>query len=469
MEIHFGTEGWRGIIADDFTFANVRRVGLAAARYLEELGAQAGVVVGYDTRFLSSCFAREIAGIMQAEGVEVYLADKPIVTPALSFAAAALGVDLGIMITASHNPPEYNGIKIKAADGGPVDQDVTSKIQELLPETAPSVPGKPSRVSELDLAGIYLDGVRKQVNKRQFTEAADLTVVVDSMYGAGAGYLAGLLAEYGVKVIAIRDETNPGFGGSSPEPIAANLRPLGAAVRKYRADLGLALDGDGDRLGVVDHRGEYVDSHRVFLLLLMHLVKNRGIKGTVVKTFSTSSVIDFAARSLGLAVRETPIGFKHIAAICRREPVLMGGEESGGYGFPRHLLDRDGILAGLLLVEYVAQQGKPLRSILDELAAEFGTMSYRRLDLPLKSCPQLCVEPPSRLGSRNVTAVETLDGLKLRLGDEGWILFRLSGTESVLRVYAEGKTEEAVREILRDGRQWIEDKIASEAVPAAYL
>ena len=330
------------------------------------------------------------------------------------------------------------------------------------------MPRRHRSIPELDLDWVYLAGIRKQV-KGEYFSGSGLTVVVDSMHGAGAGYLEGLLEEQGVKVIGIRSEINPSFGGSSPEPIAANLRPLASAVRKYRADLGLALDGDGDRLGVVDHLGNYVDAHRVFLLLLTHLFRNRKYRGAVVKTFSTSFAVDLAAQSFGLAVRETPIGFKHIAGVCRREPVLMGGEESGGYGFPQHLLDRDGVLAGLLLVEYIAKEKRPLWSILDGLKEQFGSSFYRRLDLPLASVPLLDIEPPSRLGNRAVTAVETLDGLKLRLGGEGWVLFRVSGTEPVLRLYAEAETEAAVQEILRDGRRWIASLTAPEAAPAVSL
>ena len=468
MKIRFGTEGWRGIIADDFTLANVRRVGWAAAAYLREAGARKGVVIGYDTRFLSGRCAQEIAGVIQAGGTAVYLADKPVITPALSFAAANLEVDLGIMITASHNPPEYNGIKIKAGDGGPADQNLIDGIQALLPEAAPPAPSKPQRIPKLSLDGLYLDGVRQQVTQQDIS-GQGLIVVVDSMHGAGAGYLDRLLEERGVKAISIRDEINPAFGGSNPEPIAANLKPLAAAVREHGADLGLALDGDGDRLGVVDHLGDYVDAHRVFLLLLTHLARSRERTGTVVKTFSTSSSIDRAARSLGLPVRETPIGFKHIAGVCRREPVLMGGEESGGYGFPQHLLDRDGVLAGLLLVECVVRQGRPLRSILKELDEEFGSRCYRRLDLPLACHPLLDIEPPLRLGKRAVLAVETLDGLKLRLGDGAWLLLRTSGTEPVLRLYAEAGSQGEVEAILADGCRWIASLTAPEAEPAASL
>ncbi|NLA58730.1 MAG: phosphoglucomutase/phosphomannomutase family protein [Firmicutes bacterium] len=465
MDLRFGTEGWRGIIADDFTFANVRRVGRAVAWYLRELDVQQGVVIGYDTRFLSSRCAREIAGVIQQDGIPVYLAHQAVVTPALSFAAARLKMDLGIMVTASHNPPEYNGIKIKAGDGGPADQEVINRIQELLPDSAPSMTTSSPGLAEIDLDGIYLDGVRQQV-KWSYVSDSGLTVVVDSMHGAGAGYLETLLGERGVKVIAIRKEINPSFGGTSPEPIAANLKPLAAAVRRYRADLGLALDGDGDRLGVVDHLGNYVDAHRVFLLLLTHLVRNRKQRGIVVKTFSTSSSIDLAARNFGLTVRETPIGFKHIARVSRREPVLMGGEESGGYGFPQHLLDRDGILAGLLLVECVAEEQRSLRSILDGLEEQFAPGYYRRLDLPVAFSPLCELVPPSRLGNRAVTEVEKLDGLKLRFGDEGWILFRLSGTEPVLRVYVEAETEAAVEEIIQEGCRWIASQTAPQAVSA---
>ncbi|NMB46546.1 MAG: phosphoglucomutase/phosphomannomutase family protein [Firmicutes bacterium] len=453
--IRFGTEGWRGVISDDFTFANVRRVGQAVARYLQQSEKGAGpVVIGYDTRFLSDRYAQELAGILYKNGIAVALSDQPSITPALSLATARLQAKLGIMVTASHNPPEYNGIKIKASYGGPVDQQVIAGIEECLPDKVPSLPAAYSQIPAANLKAIYLPTVQNQVDGQAISKAG-LTVVVDTMHGAGVGYLDMLLEEYGVKVVRVRHEVNPGFGSTNPEPIGTNLGPLRAAVGRHKAALGLATDGDGDRLGVVDHTGEYINAHQVFLLLLTHLVENRGQSGSVVRTFSTSSVIDQAAQSYGLALRETPIGFRHITTVCRREPVLLGGEESGGYGFPQHLLDRDGVLAGLMLVEYISQMGRPLRSLLNNLIDRYGPSFYQRIDLPLASRFMPIPEAPKQLGERMVTRIETLDGLKLHLGANGWILFRVSGTEPVLRVYAEAKSEAVLRGILEDGIQWV--------------
>lgn len=446
------------MISDDFTFANVRRVGKAIARYLEKVGleeASGPVVIGYDTRFLSDRYARELAGVLQSSGIAVRLSDKPVITPALSFVTANLQARLGIMVTASHNPPEYNGIKIKASYGGPVDQAVIDGIEECLPEEVPPLAIDDREIQTLDLNAIYLPAVRSKIDW-QGISTSGLTVVIDAMHGAGAGYLDRLLEEHGIRVVRIRQEANPGFGGSNPEPIGANLEPLMAAVRRYEADMGLATDGDGDRLGVVDHTGEYINAHQVFLLLLTHLFEDRGQTGAVVRTFSTSALVDKAARSFGLAVRETPIGFKYVTAVCRQEPVLLGGEESGGYGFPRHLLDRDGVVAGLMLIELVCQRGKSLRALIRDLAERFGPSFYHRIDLPIP--PGSCIstmEPPEKLGRRVVTESATLDGLKLRLEDDGWILFRASGTEPVLRVYAEARSKAALEEILEDGTEWV--------------
>ena len=462
MGIRFGTEGWRGIIGDDFTFANIRRLGQAIAGYLQAIGPNrqpSSVTVGYDTRFLSDQYARELAILLHANGISVCLSDKPVITPVVSLATARLPVRLGVMITASHNPPKYNGVKLKAPDGGPVDQDVINGIEAWLPARAPSVTGNHRNhrgILSGNLDAIYLVAIRDQLNWPVFAKAG-LTVVVDSMHGAGKGYLDRLLEECGIKVIRLRHEARADFGGMNPEPIAANLEPLMEAVRWHRADLGLAIDGDGDRLGVVNHMGEYVNPHQVFLLLLTHMAENRGGREVVVRTFSTSSLIDQAARSYGLDIRETPIGFKHITALCRRESVILGGEESGGYGFPQHLLDRDGVLAGLMLVEYICQRGKPLRSLLGEMVQRFGPSFYQRLDLPLRSSFTLSkLEPPMRLGQRLVSDAQTLDGLKLKLGEDGWILFRVSGTEPLLRIYAEARSKDVLEEILREGNHWIQ-------------
>ncbi len=464
LDIRFGTEGWRGVMGEDFTFANVRRVGFALVDYLQKssLDMRSGpVVIGYDTRFLSSDYAKELAGILSASGLPVLLARKSVITPALSLATVHLKARLGIMVTASHNPPKYNGIKIKSPYGGPADEGTITGIEaclHCLPQGSPGwLPSEPSpgEIRHFDPDSIYLSAVRAQVNG-EVNYPQGLKIIVDTMHGAGRGYLDRLLEEKGAQVIGVRREIDPGFGGTSPEPTEANLQPLKEAVKRYGADLGLATDGDGDRLGVVDNTGAYVDAHRVFLLLLTHLYENRMQRGSVVKTLSTSSLVDKAAESFGLQVREMPVGFKHIAAWCQREAVILGGEESGGYGFPQHLLDRDGVLAGLLLVEYIVQSGRSLGALLEELAKRFGPSVYQRVDLPVPpNIAQGWPNPPCRLGQRAITDVATLDGLKLKLGNDGWILFRASGTEPLLRVYAEAPSKAVLEETMEAGLQWI--------------
>lgn len=466
LAITFGTEGWRSIIGKDFNLANIRLLGGAVAEYLRGLpssGKVRPVVIGYDTRSFSQAYARELGLVINAGGIPVLLGDKPVITPVLSLATAKLGARLGLMITASHNPPQYNGVKLKASYGGPVDESIIKGIEARLEEAAgtPTADAPFGQCFEHNLDELYLPAIREMFGDLA-TYPAKLKVVVDTMHGAGGGYLDRLLEEKGAEVIKIRGEAIPDFGGICPEPIEAHLGPLKAAVARHHADLGLATDGDGDRIGVVDNTGAYVDAHRVFLLLLTHLYEYRGQRGSVIKTFSTSSLVEMAAQNLGLKVRETPIGFKHIAAWCLRETVVLGGEESGGYGFPWHLPDRDGVLAGLLLAEYIARSGKTIHALVEESVKRFGPSVYSRVDVPLwastggvDKIQELLTRVPSTLGRRVVTDVATLDGLKVKLGEEGWVLFRISGTEPLLRIYAEAISRAVLDEIMTAGLEWV--------------
>ncbi|NMB24280.1 MAG: phosphoglucomutase/phosphomannomutase family protein [Firmicutes bacterium] len=468
MGITFGTEGWRGIMGQDFDMANVRLVGRAVVAYLQGLPPDKKtrpVVIGYDTRSLSQDYARELACVISAGGIPVLLSNKAVITPALSLATVQLNAGLGLMITASHNPPQYNGIKFKGPYGGPIDEDTIAGIEACLRGMAgsPSMDVSPGGILHGDFDALYLPAVGK-LFKDLVIHPSNLKVVVDTMHGVGRGYFDRLLEEKGVEVIRVREEVIPDFGGICPEPVEAHLGPLKAAVISHQADLGVATDGDGDRIGIVDNTGAYVDAHRVFLLLLTHLYENRGQRGSVIKTFSTSFLVEMAAESFGLKVRETPIGFKHIAPWCLKETVVLGGEESGGYGFPWHLPDRDGVLAGLLLVEYIVQSGKTLNALVEESVKRFGPSVYRRVDLLLSTDADengkvrgLPAVVPSALGRRVVTGVATLDGLKLKLGEEGWMLFRISGTEPLLRVYAEAISELVLDEIMTAGIKWVNE------------
>lgn len=465
MKIHFGTDGWRGIISDDFTFDNVRRVGQAVADYVRahegkwiEKADRLPVVIGYDTRFLSNMYAEELARVVGGNAIPVLVSCKPVATPAISYATRNLPAQLGLMVTASHNPPYYNGIKIKADYGGAATDSITREIESYLREDLPALDSEHRWVGIFEPDELYCKQIRSLINWEAISKAG-LTVVVDAMYGAGSGYLDRFLEEAGVNVVRVRTGMNPGFGGINPEPVPPNLKPLVEKVQGTRAHLGLALDGDGDRIGVVDERGRFVDAHRVFVLLLWHLVKNRHLTGAVARTFSTTRMVVEAARDLGLALYETPIGFKHICAHFLQHDVLIGGEESGGFGFKMHVPDRDGILAGLLLVEFVSLSNCSLSELVDEMLARYGPSYYRRVDLPLitqrrdKLFSVLKLHPPSHIAGLPVTRLETLDGVKFWLGDRNWILFRSSGTEPLLRIYVEAETPQLLEEVLETGRE----------------
>lgn len=471
MAISFGTDGWRAIISDEFTFANVRRVAQAYADYIgQHARIGGGVVVGYDTRFLSRDYAREVARVLAANGIRVFLSSDHLPTPALSWAVKERQAAGGVMITASHNPPQYNGVKIKADYGGSALPSITRAVEDRL--SANEQAGRHAHVIDYNAAvsggGIHLADLRapyvRQIRSLVDFEAigragaGGLRVVVDSMYGAGQGLLAGLLAESGVGVEEIRSELNPGFCGINPEPILRNLGPLVEAVTSRGAHLGLALDGDADRCGAVDARGHMVDSQRIFALVLRHLVERRGWTGSVVKTFAVTRMVDRLAHRYGLKLHKMPVGFKYVCELALKEDVLMGGEESGGLGVKNHIPERDGVLIDLLLAEIVATEGKPLHVLIDELLAEVGPHYYNRVDLHLSPerkeafLQGLGNRPPRSFASIPVTGLDDLDGFKYLLGERGWVLFRASGTEPIIRIYAELDDTGALEAVLAAGR-----------------
>ncbi len=457
--IHFGTDGWRGVIAEDFTFANVRRVARAIGRLLRDAPATSPVLVGYDTRFLSREFAATAAREIAAEGLPVELASTFSPTPALGYAVASRSARGGLMITASHNPASYSGIKLKTAQGGPASPAETAKVEELLPDLLPPPPPT-LPLSPFDPKPRYLTRLTEFVDIDRI-RAAGLHVIIDPMYGAGQGYLATLLKQHGIAVQEIHGEVNPTFGGYHPEPMAAHLAELRESVRSLAAGgglrIGIAFDGDADRVGALEETGTFVTSHQIFALLLIHLVTHRSLTGEVVKTFSTTRMIDRLAERYRLPLTETPIGFKYIAERIAQVPVLLGGEESGGIGFPPHLPERDGSLTALFLLECMAWEGKSLGELLRDLDRLVGPHRYGRVDLPLSDpargeqvVDELRRSPPRTVGAgRRVQEVATLDGVKLLFTDGSWLLFRPSGTEPVLRLYSEAATEDQVAELLR--------------------
>ena len=460
MTIRFGTDGWRGIIADDFTFHNLRLASQATADYFQTIsGRERTVMVGFDVRFLSHRFAVAAAEVFAGNGFRVLLMDRPYPTPYVSFEVQRRGLVGGIVITASHNPAIFNGFKVKAEYGGSATSTITQAIEGRIGQSA--VRKSMTGIDTVVPSGEYFAHLRSLVDWERIA-GSNLRVVVDSMHGSGGRLLEEMLAQTTVQVQTIRAEPDPLFGGISPEPMMPQLEPLTEAVRGSGAAIGLATDGDADRLGVVSNEGRFVSTLQILPLLLLHAYRHRGWRGSVVHTFSQSQLIGRIATRLDLDVVETPIGFKYIAELMLKGPVLIGGEESGGIGLSRHLPERDGLFLHLLLLDLLATTGKGLTALIGEMWTEFGEFHYQRRDLHVRSDASqqlisvLKERPPKTFARRSINDIRTLDGLKLMLENDSWILFRRSGTEPVLRIYCEAPTETAVAEILEAGLKLVE-------------
>jgi alpha-D-glucose phosphate-specific phosphoglucomutase len=483
MAIHFGTDGWRAVISEEFTFDNVRRVAQAIAeKTLADVNAtrngssssKPSLVVGYDTRFLSDRYATAVAEVLAANGIHVWLTHGDSPTPVTSFAIVEKQADGGVMITASHNPPRYNGIKLKAAFGGsasPADcKDVERRIVAAngTPPQHLDIDDAISRglVTKFDPFPAYTAQMHKLVNF-DLIRAANLGVAVDAMYGAGRVYLRKLLEAAGCRVVELRSEMNPGFNGIHPEPIARHLKPLIDEMLTGEYWIGLATDGDADRIGAVDPTGRFIDPHAIMALLIEHLVNERGLRGSVVKTVSTTQMLNRLALRYDLPIYETPVGFNHICDYMLSERVLIGGEESGGISILGHIPEGDGLLMGLLLVEMVAKRRQTLVEMLDELMAapDVGAFRYGRVDRPVRPFKKsdlvagLMANVPDRLAGVPVMEIGSRDGVKFILIDDSWLLIRPSGTEPVLRIYAEGRTEAQVEQLLALGGELAEAQI----------
>ncbi|MGA2982864.1 MAG: phosphoglucomutase/phosphomannomutase family protein [Terriglobia bacterium] len=459
-KIKFGTDGWRGVIADDFTFTNVRRVAAAVAQYVrEESEPSHGLVVGYDMRFLSAEFARATAEVLSAAGIPVCLADAGTPTPAVSYAVVARKAAGAVMITASHNPSRWNGVKFKAPYGGSADPAIIHRIETHLHriDRARARPGKvkAATVEVVDLTTPYLERLKKLASLDQI-RASGQRFVIDPMFGAGRGCVARLFIEARIPFREIHSEHNPLFPGLNPEPIEPHVEGLRRAVMEDKFDGGFATDGDADRIGAMDRTGEFIDSHKIFCILLKHLVEDLGLRGDVVKTFSTTQMVDKMARKYDLPLHVTPIGFKYICELMLTRDVLIGGEESGGIGIKGHLPERDGILNSLLLAEVMALKKKTLGELVEDLSQEFGPHFYGRVDLEVElAAAQRLVKQVAqgkfkKVAGRKVTAVEDLDGAKMLFGDSAWLLVRASGTENLLRLYSEAPSREQVKALLEE-------------------
>lgn len=483
MPIHFGTDGWRAVISDTFTFANLRMVAQAIADamrtdlengHADHAGGAPSVVVGFDTRFLSDRFARDVACVLAANDFHVHLADSDAPTPAISFAVKELGAIGGVMITASHNPPRYNGVKLKAAYGGSAPHELCHRVEIYLNDNetrgrGPSVMDfdqamEQGKIVRFDPIPAYKAHLHKLIDFELIRKNPQ-KVVVDSMFGSGRGLIAAMLGEAGCQVTEIRGEMNPGFGGVHPEPIMPYLQDLANAIDAHPGHFGVATDGDADRVGAMDEGGVFVDPHKIMALALRHLVESRGLKGKVIRTVSTTRMVDRLAKQYGLEIEETPVGFNHIADHMLNGDVLIGGEESGGISFKGHIPEGDGVLMGLLVVEMVAKSGGTLRALVADLLSQVGPAHYARTDLRLsrpvekKAMTALLAESaPAAIGGEQVLQVANRDGSKYILADDSWLLIRPSGTEPVLRVYAEGRTPQMLQALMAFG-----EKVAAEA------
>lgn len=454
----FGTDGWRDVIAEGFTFANLSRAAQAYAEHLLEAG-KTRVLVGFDTRFLGAAFARRAAEVLAANGLEVLLAPRYLPTPAFSFAVRHLGADGGVMLTASHNPPEYQGFKLKGAYGGTASDETYRDVERRTAEVAAGVAAFDARRHEIgsfDVREAYYRALVGLVDAELLRRFGG-TLLHEAMGGAATGWLTGFFAWLGApgRVLELHPKPDPLFCGVNPEPIAVNL--AAAKARAREADLVVATDGDGDRLGAVLSDGSFFDAHQIFAVLLEHLVA-KGQRGAVVKTFTVSRVVERLAAARGLAVRETPVGFKHVAQEMLSGGVLLGGEESGGIGVAGHLPERDGLASALLLLESLLASGQGLAERFRAIERETGWRhAYDRRDLRLapgvkEAVTRALEQPPERFAGREITSVERLDGVKLNLAGQAWLMLRASGTEPLLRLYCEASSPAEVAAIL-DGAE----------------
>jgi len=468
--IKFGTDGWRGIIADDFTFDNVRRVaGGISAYVLRHENPAHGVFMGYDTRFLSQHAARVAAETIAEAGIPVKITTNSVPTPAVSLAVKAQGGAGGVMVTSSHNPWNWNGVKFKAKFGGSATPAIMKVIEEQV--AAGALPkGQKASIEEVDLTTPYREAICKFADLDLIANA-DFKFAVDSMYGSGRGVLTEIFRQRGIHCVPIRQELDPLFPGINPEPIEPHIEMLRQTVLKEKCHAGLATDGDADRIGAIAEDGSFVDSHKCFAVLLRWVVERKKWSGDVVRAFNTTGMVDRIAAKNGRRLIECPIGFKYIADLMMEHEIVVGGEESGGIGYSRYLPERDGSLNCLLLANVMAEERKPLGQLVEDLQREFGPHYYGRRDLHIteemkqSAIQRAGADGTKRLGRFSVVRKEGLDGIKFFLdasrngnGAEPWVLFRMSGTEPLLRVYSEAAAPDLVAEILSTAEAFVRDK-----------
>ena len=466
--IKFGTDGWRAVIADDYTFENVRIAAAAIGTYvLAKKDPGEGVCIGYDTRFGSQAFARAVAEVLSSAGLPVKIADRITPTPALSYGVRAHNAAGGVMITSSHNPPQWNGVKYKAWYGGSGKPSIMSEIESYLEKPLPKA-STPAKIEETDFQTPYIEAISRFADLDLISKSG-LKFGVDCMYGAGRGVLAGIFSKIGVDFVEIRANLDPLFGGVNPEPIEPHIRALQEMVVSEKCHAGLVTDGDADRIGAVDEHGNFVDPHKIFSILLQWLLERRQWSGDVTRAFNTTKMIDRICQRYGRTLHEHGIGFKFVCDLMLEKDILIGGEESGGIGIKRHLPERDGLLNALLIANIMAEEGRTLGQLVARLQEEYGEHHYGRIDLHINDDLKNATIAKARAGVKefagmSVERVETLDGIKFFLKNpeaankpkaaETWLLLRASGTEPLLRIYSESCSKESVNKLLEAAREF---------------
>ncbi len=473
-EIKFGTDGWRGIIADDFTVDGVKSVTQGVCNYLNnKAGRGSRVAIGYDTRFNSGRFAKAAAEVFSLNGITALLSDRFIPTPVLSTAVVKENADLGVMITASHNPFDYNGYKIKGSFGGSATMDIITDIEEEVNgilkngskyEKYLNGGADEKYIEEADLTGIYNKHIDSIID-RDAIKGFDFSVLFDPMYGASQDIFTGILNSYGSNIRTIHAVLNPSFGGINPEPIGDNLNEAINMLKKEGIKLGICLDGDGDRIGALGEGGNYISSHHIFAMVLWYLAARKKIKGKVIKTVTTSSIIDRICSEFGLELITTPVGFKYIGEKILEGGVIAGGEESGGLWVEGNIPERDGMLMGLRMLEIICREGKSANEILAGIYSRFGNFIYTRKDYKIgpdqkeKLAVMLSAGIPETLQKAGADSVITIDGFKYIMDSHNWVMIRPSGTEAVVRIYAEGENEEKTGELQALGKKVLDSAV----------
>ena len=467
-KIKFGTDGWRAIISEDFTFDNVAIVGQAIADFIlsrkEAVYKTRKIVIGYDTRFLSDKYAEIVACVLAANKIKVILSDKPCPTPAVSFLIKKKKFSGGVMITASHNPPSYNGIKYKGYFGGSAGSDIIDDIESRLykkrvKKIEMDEAEKKKLVTVTDIIQIQLDFLKKYADMK-LLKKSKMKVLVDSMNGTGGTYFAQILKDTKIKIDYINIEDNPGFKGRAPEPNAKHLTELMAKVKKGKYDLGVATDGDADRVGIVDNKGNVLTGHKVMTLLLLHLIENRKMKGGVIQTVCGTGLINKICSEYKVKHYETPVGFKYICDLMTKENILLGGEETGGIGFKNYIPERDGFLSAMLIMEMMINEKKSLNDILKTVDKKYGTYVYEREDALFPAEKRKAIltgikkNPLKKIMGKDVVDINDSDGYKFICADGSWLLVRFSGTEPKIRIYSETSSSKKSLKYIEEGKKY---------------